>query len=74
MIAGTKDPTCPYKTAVHMKEIIGDTVKQFTTIEGEDHHYFSYASDTKFMNTVLKALKDVDGTQTTVDEQLQFLN
>ena len=68
MIAATKDPTCPYKTAVRMKEIIGDTVKQFTTIEDEDHVYFSYASDTNFMNAVLKALEDVDGQGTSVDE------
>ena len=68
MIAGTKDPTCPYKTALHMKDIIGDPVKQFTSIEGEDHYYFSYASDTNFMNAVLKALEDVDGQEADIGE------
>lgn len=45
-----------------MKETIGEDVKQFTTIEDEGHIYFAYASDTKFMNAVLEALEDIDGT------------
>ena len=73
MIAGTKDPTCPYATAEQMKEVIGEDVKQFTTIEGEDHTYFSYASDDFFMKAVLTALEKVDGQEPAVEE-LQFLS
>jgi len=62
MIAAANDSVCPYKTALQMKEIVGEDVKQFTTIEDEDHSYFAYASDTKFMNAVLEALEDIDGT------------
>ena len=69
MIAATKDPTCPYDTAVHMKDVIGDAVKQFTTIEDEDHIYFSYASDQKFMDAVIEALGHVE-----VQDQFEFIN
>ena len=62
MIASSDDPRCPYKTALQMKEIIGKDVKQFDTIDGEDHDYYYYASDTNFMNDVLEALEDIDGT------------
>ncbi len=62
MIAGTADAYAPYATAQHIKELIGDPVKQFVTIDGVDHLYFSYASDTTFMNAVTEALQDVLGT------------
>ena len=73
MIAGTEDEDCPYATAKHMKEVIGSPVKQFTTIEGEDHMYFSYASDDFFMKAVLTALEKVDGQEPVVEE-IRFLS
>lgn len=70
MIAGTEDPTCPYATAQHMKEVIGDAVKQFSTIEGEDHSYFGYASDEYFMSQVIHALENLPIQET----EMEFLN
>ena len=69
MIAATLDPTCPYATAEHMRDII-PSVKSFNTIEGEDHHYFAYASDEAFMAHVINALEHIDGPET----KTEFLN
>ena len=55
-----------------MKEIIGDAVKQFTTFEGKDHMYFSYAADKKFMNVVVDALENIEGQD--FDTPIQFLS
>jgi len=45
MFSGTVDPTCPHDEAVRGAGIIGADVVDFWSVEGEDHHYWSYASD-----------------------------
>ena len=69
MIAGVNDPTCPYKTAEHMRDII-PAVKQFYSMENEDHTYFGYASDALFMSHVKEALTNIDGNEAAIE----FLN
>ena len=64
MIASTEDPTCPYKTAEHMRDVIPSVVS-FDTMEGKDHVYYGYASDTTFMNHVISALENIDGPNIT---------
>ena len=56
MFAGEKDVTCPYATALHIRDQIGDTVKQFHTIEGKDHMYFASANDDEFIQNLMDQL------------------
>ena len=55
-----------------MKEIIGDAVKQFTTMEDKDNMYFCYAGDSTFMNAVIVALENINGDD--FDSQVEFLS
>ena len=66
MIASTEDPTCPYKTAEHMRDVIPSVVS-FDTMEGKDHTYYGYASDELFMSHVISALENVDGPKSEVE-------
>ena len=66
MIASTEDPTCPYKTAEHMRDVIPSVVS-FDTMEGKDHTYYGYASDKLFMSHVTSALENVDGPKSEVE-------
>jgi len=69
MIASSLDPTCPYKVAEHMRDIIPSVVS-FDTMEGKDHTYYGYASDPLFMSHVISALENVDGPPS----EQEFLN
>lgn len=40
MFVGTLDDECSYKTALEIKDTIGDSVVAFTTFEGVNHYSF----------------------------------
>ena len=56
MFSGSKDVTCPYETALHIRDEIGDTVEKFYTIENQDHMYFASANDDEFIDNLMAHL------------------
>ena len=62
MFSGSKDVTCPYKTALHIHEEIGDTVEKFYTIDDQDHMYFASANDDEFINHLMAHLTETSTT------------
>ena len=66
MIASSNDPTCSYKIAEHMRDVIPSVVS-FDTMEGKDHNYYAYASDELFMSHVISALQNVDGPESLIE-------
>jgi len=70
MLVGKDDVTCPYSQALITKDIIGDMVVHFESIENADHMYFSRANDEWFMD-LLKSQLQVPEQSVLVKEFLQ---
>ena len=65
MFAGSADQTCPYARALETKDIIGDAVTHFRTIEGKDHGWFGSANKKWFIDELIEQLQPTDiGNQT----------
>ena len=59
------DGTCPYAWAESMRDTIGDSVKNFITIENQDHPYFASANDHEFIANLMSELVEPE-TETAV--------
>ena len=56
LFSGSKDVTCPYATALKIKDQIGDAVQKFFTIENEDHMFFASRNDPDFIRNLVSQL------------------
>ena len=56
MIVGAEDKACTHAVAQQTAEKIGDSVVDFTTINGFGHYYFGYANFPWFVDIVISQL------------------
>ena len=63
--AARNDGTCKYAWAENMRDTIGDSVKNFITIENQDHPYFASANDHEFIANLMSELVEPE-TETAV--------
>ena len=68
MFVARNETICPYTTAENTRDIIGDPVKNFYTIEDQDHRYFCGANDDEFMTNLMSELVEPTVSSQNIEE------